>query len=129
MVIGMIGATIAPWMQFYLQASVVEKGVTPKEYAGTRLDVLVGSIFTDVVAWFKNQTTSDEGYQTRIDRARREHRIAWTFRAVAFSDVLAPLGKEIARDRAKSCGGAPYGNRTRVSAVKGRRPGPLDEGR
>src|SRR3954467_6535352 len=52
MVIGMIGATIAPWMQFYLQASVVEKGVTPKEYAGTRLDVLVGSIFTDVVAWF-----------------------------------------------------------------------------
>jgi Mn2+/Fe2+ NRAMP family transporter len=52
MVIGMIGATIAPWMQFYLQASVVEKGVTAKEYPTTRLDVLVGSIFTDVVAWF-----------------------------------------------------------------------------
>ncbi len=52
MVIGMIGATIAPWMQFYLQASVVEKGVTAKQYAGTRLDVFVGSIFTDVVAWF-----------------------------------------------------------------------------
>ena len=52
MVIGIIGATIAPWMQFYLQASVVEKGVTAKSYAGTRLDVVVGSIFTDVVAWF-----------------------------------------------------------------------------
>src|SRR5207248_5020364 len=51
MVIGMIGATIAPWMQFYLQASVVEKGVTAKQYAGTRLDVFVGSICTDVVAW------------------------------------------------------------------------------
>src|SRR3954464_44939 len=52
MVVGMIGATIAPWMQFYLQSSVVEKGVTAKQYAGTRLDVFVGSIFTDVVAWF-----------------------------------------------------------------------------
>ena len=54
MVIGMIGATIAPWMQFYLQASVVEKGVTAKQYAGTRLDVFVGSIFTDVVAWLSS---------------------------------------------------------------------------
>jgi NRAMP (natural resistance-associated macrophage protein)-like metal ion transporter len=52
MVIGIIGTTIAPWMQFYLQSSIVEKGVTVKQYAGSRLDVIVGSIFTDVVAWF-----------------------------------------------------------------------------
>jgi NRAMP (natural resistance-associated macrophage protein)-like metal ion transporter len=51
-VVAVIGTTIAPWMQFYLQSSIVEKGVTPQSYAASRLDVIVGSIFTDVVAWF-----------------------------------------------------------------------------
>src|SRR6202011_883814 len=32
MVIGVIGTTIAPWMQFYLQSSVVEKGISVKNY-------------------------------------------------------------------------------------------------
>lgn len=52
MVVSVIGTTIAPWMQFYLQSSIVEKGVTARDYAASRLDVIVGSIFTDVVAWF-----------------------------------------------------------------------------
>jgi NRAMP (natural resistance-associated macrophage protein)-like metal ion transporter len=52
MTIGVIGTTITPWMQFYLQSSVVEKGVTVRQYKATRLDVIIGSIFTDVVAWF-----------------------------------------------------------------------------
>jgi Mn2+/Fe2+ NRAMP family transporter len=52
MVIGVIGTTISPWMQFYMQASVVEKGTSIKQYKATRLDVIVGSIFSDVVAWF-----------------------------------------------------------------------------
>jgi Mn2+/Fe2+ NRAMP family transporter len=52
MTIGVIGTTIAPWMQFYLQSSIVEKGVTVRQYRRSRLDVIVGSIFTDVVAWF-----------------------------------------------------------------------------
>jgi NRAMP (natural resistance-associated macrophage protein)-like metal ion transporter len=52
MVVGVIGTTIAPWMQFYLQSSVVEKGITIKQYAMSRLDVIVGSFFTDIVAWF-----------------------------------------------------------------------------
>ncbi|RXS96497.1 divalent metal cation transporter [Silvibacterium dinghuense] len=52
MVIAVIGTTIAPWMQFYLQSSIVEKGITAKNYAASRLDVIVGSIFTDIVAWF-----------------------------------------------------------------------------
>jgi Mn2+/Fe2+ NRAMP family transporter len=52
MVIGVIGTTIAPWMQFYLQSSIVEKGVTKRGYGASRLDVIVGCIFTDVVAWF-----------------------------------------------------------------------------
>ena len=52
MTVTVIGATIAPWMQFYMQSSVVEKGVSIKNYAATRLDVIVGSLFTDIVAWF-----------------------------------------------------------------------------
>jgi NRAMP (natural resistance-associated macrophage protein)-like metal ion transporter len=52
MVIGVVGTTIAPWMQFYLQASIVEKGVTRRQYRASRLDVIVGCVFTDVVAWF-----------------------------------------------------------------------------
>ena len=39
-------------MQFYLQASIVEKGVTAKQYRASRWDVILGCIFTDVVAWF-----------------------------------------------------------------------------
>src|SRR6202022_5165789 len=52
MTIGVIGTTIAPWMQFYLQASIVEKGVTKRQYKASRIDVVAGCIFTDVVAWF-----------------------------------------------------------------------------
>jgi len=52
MVIAIVGTTIAPWMQFYLQASVVEKGVTTRQYAASRWDVILGCIFTDIVAWF-----------------------------------------------------------------------------
>lgn len=50
--ISIVGTTIAPWMQFYLQSSVVEKGIRVKDYAASRLDVIVGSFFTDLVAWF-----------------------------------------------------------------------------
>jgi Mn2+/Fe2+ NRAMP family transporter len=52
MLIGMVGTTIAPWMQFYLQSAVVEKGISVKEYAASRFEVIVGCIMTDVVAFF-----------------------------------------------------------------------------
>jgi Mn2+/Fe2+ NRAMP family transporter len=52
MTAAVIGTTITPWMQFYLQASVVDKGITVREYKASRLDVIVGTIFSDVVAWF-----------------------------------------------------------------------------
>ena len=52
MLIAMVGTSIAPWMQFYLQSAIVEKGVTAKEYAQSRLEVIVGCIMTDVVAFF-----------------------------------------------------------------------------
>src|SRR5438445_7375192 len=52
MVVGLVGTTIAPWMQFYLRSSIVEKGVTRRQYKTSRLDVITGCIFTDIVAWF-----------------------------------------------------------------------------
>lgn len=52
MVIGVVGTTIAPWMQFYLQSSIVEKGVSRRGLKASRWDVITGCIFTDVVAWF-----------------------------------------------------------------------------
>jgi NRAMP (natural resistance-associated macrophage protein)-like metal ion transporter len=52
MVVGLVGTTIAPWMQFYLQASIVEKGITARQYQTSRWDVVAGCFFTDIVAWF-----------------------------------------------------------------------------
>jgi Mn2+/Fe2+ NRAMP family transporter len=50
--ITVIGTTIAPWMQFYQQASIVDKGLERADYAYERIDVVVGSIFAVVVAGF-----------------------------------------------------------------------------
>ena len=50
--IALVGTSIAPWMQFYLQAAVVEKGVTVKDYAESRIEVIVGCIAMIVVAFF-----------------------------------------------------------------------------
>ncbi len=52
MIIGLVGTTIAPWMQFYLQASVVEKGIKVKHYVQSRWDVIIGCIIVDIVAFF-----------------------------------------------------------------------------
>lgn len=50
--VGVIGTTIAPWMQFYIQSAVVEKGITVKDYRYTKYDVIVGSIMVNFVAVF-----------------------------------------------------------------------------
>jgi Mn2+/Fe2+ NRAMP family transporter len=52
MIIGLVGTTITPWMQFYLQASIVEKGIGTRQYSLSRWDVILGCIITDVVAFF-----------------------------------------------------------------------------
>ncbi len=52
MLIGVVGTTIAPWMQFYLQASIVEKGIKLEEYKFARFDVIMGSVVVHIVAFF-----------------------------------------------------------------------------
>ena len=50
--VGIVGTTIAPWMQFYLQATIVEKGTRPAQYWAARWDVILGAIFAIVVVFF-----------------------------------------------------------------------------
>jgi len=52
MIIGIIGTTIAPWMQFYMQSSVIEKGLKMKNYGYSLVDIVVGCVATVVVAFF-----------------------------------------------------------------------------
>jgi Mn2+/Fe2+ NRAMP family transporter len=84
-VIGVIGTTITPWMQFYLQASIVEKGIGKKQYPLSRLDVIVGCIITDVVAFFIVLSCAATLYRSGI------HDIS---EAAAAADALRPLAGE-----------------------------------
>ncbi|MGB4521101.1 MAG: Nramp family divalent metal transporter, partial [Candidatus Omnitrophota bacterium] len=52
MLIGVIGTTIAPWMQFYQQSSVVEKGIKLSNYKYSKLDVILGAFVVNIVAIF-----------------------------------------------------------------------------
>jgi len=52
MIIGLVGTTIAPWMQFYMQSSVIEKGLKMKQYNYSLIDIVVGCVATVVVAFF-----------------------------------------------------------------------------
>ena len=91
MIIGLVGTTIAPWMQFYLQASIVEKGMTARQYSASRLDVIIGCLFAAVVAWFI---------------------------VVACAATLHSVGKLRHRDRRRGRGGAAAaGRRVRLPAV------------
>jgi len=72
MIIGLIGTTIAPWMQFYLQAAVVEKGIKLENWPQSRWDVIIGCIIVDVVAFFiivACAATIFVGGHQRIDNA------------------------------------------------------------
>jgi Mn2+/Fe2+ NRAMP family transporter len=74
MVISLIGTTIAPWMQFYMQSAVIEKGLTIKNYKFTLIDVLVGCVATVVVAFFIivacSSTLFVNGVGTQINDAK-----------------------------------------------------------
>jgi NRAMP (natural resistance-associated macrophage protein)-like metal ion transporter len=50
--VAVVGTTISPYMQVYVQSSVVEKGVTPENYVKTKIDVWVGTIFAILIAFF-----------------------------------------------------------------------------
>ena len=67
-----IGTTIAPWMQFYQQSSIVDKGIKVEDYNFEKVDVVVGSIFAVVVAAFIMVACAATLYQSgaRIEGAK-----------------------------------------------------------
>ncbi len=50
--IGIVGTTITPWMQFYLQSSIAEKGIKTEDYKASRMDVIIGCSITDIISFF-----------------------------------------------------------------------------
>ncbi len=52
MVVGLVGASVAPWMQFYLQAAIVEKGVDVKHFAESKAEVIVGCVVMAFMKFF-----------------------------------------------------------------------------
>ncbi len=52
MVMGIVGTTIAPWMQFYMQSAVIEKGIKVEDYRYVKWDVVLGGVATVVIAFF-----------------------------------------------------------------------------
>jgi Mn2+/Fe2+ NRAMP family transporter len=75
-VVALIGTTISPYMQVYVQSSVVEKGVTEEDYALTRADVWVGTVFAIAVAFFITVATAATLHHTgvRIESAEQAAR-------------------------------------------------------
>ena len=72
MLIGLVGTTIAPWMQFYLQASIVEKGIKVEDYKFARFDVVLGGVMVHVVAFFIIPVCSETLFKhgVRIETAK-----------------------------------------------------------
>jgi NRAMP (natural resistance-associated macrophage protein)-like metal ion transporter len=95
MLIGLIGTTITPWMQFYLQSAVVDKGIKVEQYRASRWDVIVGCIMTDVVAFFIIVTCAatlfHEGIriETAADAARSLAPVAGQYASTLFAVGLA----------------------------------------
>ncbi|PKQ16887.1 MAG: Mn transporter [Actinobacteria bacterium HGW-Actinobacteria-7] len=57
LVVATVGTTIAPWMQFFVQSNIVDKGVNVKDLGLQRVDVIAGAIAANIVAWFIIVTT------------------------------------------------------------------------
>jgi Mn2+/Fe2+ NRAMP family transporter len=91
LLIALIGTTISPYMQLYVQSSVVEKGVTPADYRYTRFDVIVGTITAGVVAAFIIIATAATlhprgiAVETAADAARALEPVAGEYAAALFA--------------------------------------------
>ncbi len=94
MIVGLIGTTITPWMQFYLQASVVEKGIDKRQYALSRWDVILGCVVTDVIAFFIVVACAATLYETghRDIKSAAEAAVALAPFAGKFASLLFAVG-------------------------------------
>ena len=94
MIVGIIGTTIAPWMQFYQQASVVEKGIPLKHYKYSRLDTILGCIIVTVVCYFIVLACAATLHGTRYENIQTAQDAAEALRPIAgrFCSALFAIG-------------------------------------
>jgi NRAMP (natural resistance-associated macrophage protein)-like metal ion transporter len=89
--IGVVGTTITPWMQFYLQSSIVEKGIRAEEYKYSRWEVIIGCIITDIITFFIIVTCAAVLFQNNVrindavDAARALAPLAGDYAALLFA--------------------------------------------
>lgn len=86
LVVATVGTTIAPWMQFFVQSNIVDKGVGIKDLAYQRVDVIAGAVAANIIAWFIIVTTGTVLYPQGV-------RIEGAEQAAA---ALAPVAGEYA---------------------------------
>lgn len=93
MAIGVIGTTITPWGQFYVQASIVDKGITSKNYIYTKWDVFIGSFFTGFIAFFIIVATAATLYANNIPiETAKDAALALEPLAGKYASLLFALG-------------------------------------
>jgi Mn2+/Fe2+ NRAMP family transporter len=88
-----IGTTIAPWMQFYQQSSIVDKGLQVKDYAYERIDVIVGSFFAVIVASFITIACASTIYKSGLNiESAKDAALALRPLAGKYASTLFALG-------------------------------------
>lgn len=88
-----IGTTIAPWMQFYQQSSIVDKGIQIKDYAYERVDVVIGSLFAVFVASFITIACADTIYKSGLNiQTAKDAALALGPLAGKYASILFALG-------------------------------------
>jgi len=88
-----IGTTIAPWMQFYQQSSIVDKGLQVKDYAYERVDVVIGSLFAVFVAAFITIACADTIYKSGLNiETAKDAALALGPLAGKYASILFALG-------------------------------------
>ena len=92
-IVAVIGTTISPYMQVYVQSSVVEKGVTPEDYAKTKLDVWVGTVFAILIVFFIIVSTAATLHKAGIEISTADD-AAYALRPLAgrYAEILFGFG-------------------------------------
>ncbi|OGC05054.1 Mn transporter [candidate division WOR-1 bacterium RIFOXYA12_FULL_43_27] len=91
--IGVIGTTITPWMQFYIQSAVRDKGITVRQYKYERAGVLFGAFFTDFISFFIIVSCAATLYKMGVNiNSAKDAAIALGPIAGNFAETLFALG-------------------------------------
>jgi NRAMP (natural resistance-associated macrophage protein)-like metal ion transporter len=81
--VALVGTTITPWMQFFIQSTVVDKGISVREYRYEKIDVYVGAITADIIALFIIIATAATLYAGKLTDIVDARQVAEALRPVA----------------------------------------------